>query len=46
MIDMTLARIAEVDPWLGRHLHATVHTGAGCRYEPDPDQPVRWVLDD
>jgi hypothetical protein len=35
-----LARIAETDPWLGRHLHEQVHTGFGCRYEPTPD--VQW----
>lgn len=39
-----LARIAEVDPWLGRHLHEHVHTGAQCRYASDPDHPVTWVL--
>jgi hypothetical protein len=39
-----LARLAEQDPWLGRHLHDHVRTGSRCRYDPDPDQPVRWVL--
>jgi hypothetical protein len=39
-----LARIAEVDPWLGRHLRDRVRTGTECRYETDPDHPVRWVL--
>lgn len=39
-----LARIAEADPWLGRHLHDRVHTGFDCRYETDPDHPVRWIL--
>jgi hypothetical protein len=39
-----LARIAEADPWLGRHLRDRVRTGTECRYEPDPDRPVRWVL--
>ena len=39
-----LARIAETDPWLGRHLHDRVRTGLGCRYEPDPDHPVVWLL--
>jgi hypothetical protein len=36
--------LAESDPWLGRHLHERVHTGIECRYESDPDHPVRWVL--
>jgi hypothetical protein len=39
-----LARIAETDPWLGRHLNDRVHTGLECRYESDPDHPVRWLL--
>jgi hypothetical protein len=39
-----LARIAGTDPWLGRHLRDRVHTGFECRYEPDPDHPIRWVL--
>jgi hypothetical protein len=39
-----LARVAEVDPWLGRHLRDRVRTGTECRYESDPDHPVRWVL--
>jgi hypothetical protein len=39
-----LARIAETDPWLGRHLNDRVRTGLECRYESDPDHPVRWLL--
>ncbi len=39
-----LARIAETDPWLARHLHDHVRTGNRCRYDPDPDRPVTWVL--
>jgi hypothetical protein len=39
-----LARIAETDPWLGRHLNDHVRTGTECRYESDPDHPVRWLL--
>jgi hypothetical protein len=39
-----LARIAESEPWLARHLHARVRTGTQCRYDPDPDHPVTWVL--
>jgi hypothetical protein len=37
-----LAKVAEADPWLGRHLHDRVQTGSECRYEPDPD--VEWLL--
>ena len=40
-----LARIAESDPWLGRHLRDRVRTGFECRYETDPDHPVRWILE-
>lgn len=39
-----LARIAETDPWLARHLHERVRTGFGCRYQSDPDHAVRWIL--
>jgi hypothetical protein len=39
-----LARIAETDPWLGRHLNDRVRTGTDCRYESDPDLRVRWLL--
>lgn len=38
-----MARIAEVDPWLGRHLRDRVRTGSECRYESSPDEPVRWT---
>ena len=41
-----LARIAENDPWLGRHLHDRVRTGFECRYDSDPDHPIRWMLRD
>ena len=40
-----LARVAEADPWLGRHLHDRVRTGVECRYELDPDRPVTWLLE-
>src|SRR4051794_25403209 len=39
-----VARIAETDPWLGRHLRDRVRTGSDCRYESDPDHPVHWML--
>ena len=39
-----LARVAETDPWLGRHLYEHIETGAQCRYRTDPDHPVRWLL--
>ena len=43
-IAAALARIIEVDPPVGRLLADTVSTGITCRYEPDPDRPVRWLL--
>jgi hypothetical protein len=41
-----LLRIVESHPALGRHLHESVRTGSACRYEPNPEAPVRWVLGD
>ena len=40
-----IARIEELDPSLGRLLRDTVATGSTCRYVPDPDRSVEWVLD-
>jgi hypothetical protein len=37
-------RVIAADPSLGRLLSDTVTTGATCRYDPDPDRPVQWVL--
>jgi hypothetical protein len=39
-----IERVAVADPSLGRLLSDTVTTGAVCRYDPDPDRPVQWVL--
>ena len=36
-----LARIAETDPWLGRLLRNRVRTGFECRYDSEPDRPIR-----
>jgi hypothetical protein len=35
-----------VHPDVARLLRDTVSTGAHCRYDPDPDHPVSWLLDD
>ena len=43
-IAAAIDRVAALDPSLGRLLGDTVTTGATCRYAPDPDRPVRWVL--
>ncbi|HEX6352654.1 ATP-binding protein [Actinophytocola sp.] len=41
-IKAAMAAIARHDPRLAGHLNATVHTGAFCRYLPDPRNPVIW----
>lgn len=43
-IAAAIDRVAALDPSLGRLLGDTISTGAACRYTPDPDRPVRWVL--
>jgi len=37
-----LAKLAEVQPGLGRHLYERVSTGTTCRYDPDPE--ITWLL--
>ena len=37
--------LGDVDPALARLLRNTVTTGGVCRYDPDPDRPVRWLLE-
>jgi tetratricopeptide (TPR) repeat protein len=39
-----LARVARADAQVARHLNDRVRTGSVCRYDPDPDHPVEWVL--
>ncbi|MFN2625927.1 MAG: hypothetical protein ABR520_07575 [Mycobacteriales bacterium] len=43
-IATALERIDAEDPATARLLRRTVHTGSVCRYEPDPDAPVDWLL--
>ncbi len=38
-----IAQIEQQDPRVGRVLRTSIHTGAMCRYEPNPDHPTRWV---
>jgi hypothetical protein len=45
-IAAALSRVEEHDAATARLLRASVHTGGSCRYEPDPDARVRWVLGD
>ncbi|MEU0937351.1 hypothetical protein [Embleya sp. NPDC005971] len=44
-IASTLDRIELHDAPLARLLRDTIHTGASCRYDPDPARPVTWLLD-
>jgi hypothetical protein len=43
-IAAALDRLADDEPATARLLRATVRTGSVCRYEPDPDAPVTWLL--
>jgi hypothetical protein len=43
-IAAALDRIDTDDQATARLLRRTVHTGSACRYEPDPDTPVDWLL--
>ncbi|MFL5796382.1 MAG: ATP-binding protein [Actinomycetota bacterium] len=43
-IRSSMARLAEHDPALGRHLDATLRTGTFCSYTPDPRAPLSWQL--
>ena len=41
-IRISLDRIEQADPSVGRHLRTCIRTGTFCSYEPD--RPVRWAL--
>ncbi|WP_293676687.1 hypothetical protein [uncultured Phenylobacterium sp.] len=41
-IRSAIRKIAEAHPQLGRHLDASVRTGAFCAYQPE--HPVRWTV--
>jgi hypothetical protein len=43
-IAAALSRVEEHDAATARLLRGSVHTGSSCRYDPDPDSPVSWVL--
>lgn len=44
-ITAAVERIGEVDPALADVLHRDVHTGARCRYDPEPSRPLTWITD-
>jgi pimeloyl-ACP methyl ester carboxylesterase len=39
----TISRMDRAHPMLGRHLHASVHTGVFCSYRPERD--IAWTVD-
>ncbi len=41
-IKVTLRKISQNDPSLGRYLATTVRTGTFCSYEPSPRMPISW----
>lgn len=43
-IKRAIAKIDQINPSLGRHLHTSVRTGNFCSYTPDPENPVAWQL--
>jgi tetratricopeptide (TPR) repeat protein len=43
-IRYAIAKVDRVNPHLGRVLTATIKTGSCCRYQPDPQRPIRWTL--
>ena len=42
-IATALSKIDNQDPGVARLLRDSVHTGASCRYDPNPDQPIIWM---
>jgi hypothetical protein len=43
-IRSAMARIANHNPALGKHLESTVRTGTYCSYNPDPRVPMSWQI--
>jgi hypothetical protein len=43
-IRYAIRKVERAHPPLGRILAATVKTGTFCRYEPDPQRPIRWIF--
>jgi hypothetical protein len=43
-IAAALDRLDADAPATGRLLRRSVQTGGVCRYDPDPDAPVEWLL--
>jgi hypothetical protein len=42
-IATVLSKIEDQDPGVARLLRESVQTGASCRYDPNPDQPIIWI---
>ncbi|HVM53083.1 MAG TPA: AAA family ATPase [Acidimicrobiales bacterium] len=45
LVRRAIEAVHDVDPVLGEHLRAAVHTGTVCRYAPPADDRYHWVLD-
>ena len=43
-IKLALERIGRVHPELENHLAASVRTGTYCRYQPDPNEAMKWRI--
>ena len=43
-IRYAIGKVERVHPALARLLAGSVKTGSSCRYEPDLERPVRWLL--
>jgi hypothetical protein len=44
-IAAALTQIDRHDPSIARLLRDSIRTGGSCRYDPNPDQPVKWVTE-
>ncbi len=43
-IKAVVRRVKKNSPALGKHLEATIKTGAFCSYSPDPRVPISWHI--
>jgi hypothetical protein len=43
-IRYAIDKVERVHPRVGEILTTTVKTGVYCRYQPDPEHPIRWTL--
>ena len=43
-IKNAIKNIGKKIPSLSDHLNNAIHTGARCRYQPDPASPIQWTI--